>query len=62
MVPINIDEIREKYLKEKGKREGREKAKLETARNLLDILDDKTIATKVGLKLAIVKRLREENK
>lgn len=59
---MSIDEIREKYLKEKGKEEGKEEAKLELAQNLLDILDDEAIATKVGLKLETVKKLRKETK
>lgn len=58
VVPMSIDEIREKYLKEEAK----EEAKLELAQNLLDILDDEAIATKVGLELAIVKKLREKKR
>lgn len=45
--------------KAEGKEEGKEEARLETARNLLDILDDETIAIKVGLELEVVKKLRK---
>jgi len=42
----------------KGLAEGEYRAKLLIARNLLDILDDATIASKTGLKEAEVNRLR----
>lgn len=49
---------------EKGRKEGIEKGikqrNIEIARNLLDILDDKTIATKTGLSIEKIKILREE--
>ena len=35
--------------------------KIENAKNLLDVLDDETIAIKIGLKLEMVKKLRQEN-
>ncbi|SHI01666.1 hypothetical protein SAMN02745196_02360 [Clostridium collagenovorans DSM 3089] len=57
VVKMSIDEIREKYLEEKGK----EESKKEIAIKLLDILDDETIAEKTGLDLEEVKRLRKEN-
>lgn len=38
----------------------KEKA-IEIAKNLLDILDNKTIALKVGLSIEEVKKLREDN-
>ena len=34
--------------------------KIENAKNLLDVLDDETIAIKIGLKLETVKKLRQE--
>ena len=34
--------------------------KIDAAKNLLDILDENTIAEKVGLPLDIVKKLKEE--
>ena len=40
--------------------EGKLEEKLEIARNLLDILDDETIAAKTGLSIEEVKRLRKE--
>ena len=57
VIKMSIDEIREKYLEEKGK----EESKKEIAIKLLDILDDETIAEKTGLDIKEVKRLREEN-
>ena len=35
--------------------------KIENAKNLLDVLDDETIAIKIGLELDIVKKIRQEN-
>ena len=45
---------------EKGIEKGREEGIIGTARNLLDILDDKTIAEKTGLDIEFVKKLRVE--
>lgn len=47
---------------EKGIEKGMEKTKLDSARNLLDLLDEATIAERIGLPLETVKRLKEENK
>ncbi|MEG1254401.1 hypothetical protein [Clostridium sp.] len=47
---------------EKGIEKGIEKGKLEAAKSLLDILEDKVIADKLNLKLEVVKALREEKK
>ncbi|WP_040327645.1 Rpn family recombination-promoting nuclease/putative transposase [Clostridium ihumii] len=61
---MTIEEIRKKYYTQKGREEGiekgREEEKLELARNLLDILDDETIALKVGLDIKDVKKIRKE--
>jgi predicted transposase/invertase (TIGR01784 family) len=38
-----------------------ERAKLQVAKNLLDILDDETIALKTGLDIKEIKKLRKEN-
>ena len=46
---------------EKGIQQGIIKTKIETAKSLLDILDDETIAIKIGLELDIVKKIRQEN-
>lgn len=46
-------------LKEAGKEAGKEEAKKDIARNLLDILDDETIALKTGLKIEDIELLRE---
>ena len=40
--------------------EGRLEEKLDIARNLLDVLDDETIAKKTGLSIEEVKKLREK--
>lgn len=63
-------EMRSKILKDKvsalneAERKGIEKGikqrNIEIARNLLDILDDETIATKTGLSIEKIKILREE--
>ncbi|MGG7162452.1 hypothetical protein ACQPVY_01860 [Clostridium ihumii] len=49
-------------VEKKGIEKGIEKQKLEIAINLLDILDDKTIALKTGLDVNKVKELRKEIK
>ncbi|MGL4453180.1 MAG: Rpn family recombination-promoting nuclease/putative transposase [Sarcina sp.] len=63
---MSIDEIRELYLEEKGRKEGieegREEAKIEMAKNLLDVLDDEIIATKTNLPIEIVRKIREASK
>lgn len=48
-------------LMEDSREEGREEALIETARNLLDILQDEVIAEKIGLPLEKVKELRLNN-
>ena len=42
----------------KGREEGRKEEKLAIARNLLDILDNETIALKTGLAITDVEKLR----
>ncbi|MGL4873446.1 MAG: hypothetical protein ACRC30_02215, partial [Clostridium sp.] len=66
---MSIDEIREIYLKEEGReeerRESEKKLKLkqiELAKNLLDILDDDTIAKKMEIDIEIVRKLRAGDK
>ncbi|MGG7164617.1 hypothetical protein [Clostridium ihumii] len=49
-----------KEMEEKAEKKGREEEKLELARNLLDILDDETIASKVGLNIDKVIKIRKE--
>ena len=44
---------------EKGKKEGRKEEKKAIARNLLDILDNETIALKTGLTISDVENLRK---
>ena len=44
----------------KGIEKGIEKGKIELVKNLLDILDDETIAQKSGLSIQVVQALREE--
>jgi predicted transposase YdaD len=43
---------------EKGKKEGEKEAKIKIAKNLLDILDNETIAKKTGLSLDDIEKLR----
>lgn len=45
---------------EKGIEQGKQKQKLDIAKNLLDILDNKTIAIKTGLKEEDIEKLRDE--
>ena len=48
--------------REEGKEEGREEGRLHVAINLLDVLDDATIAKKTGFLLEEVEKLRRNNK
>lgn len=58
-------EMRAKILKDKvsalneAERKGRNKEKLNIAKNLLDILDDETIALKTGLTVEQIQNLRK---
>ncbi|MDU9050967.1 MAG: Rpn family recombination-promoting nuclease/putative transposase [Candidatus Electrothrix sp. Rat3] len=45
---------------EQGRAEGEKQKALEIARNLIDVLDDQTIAEKTGLRVEDVARLRQE--
>ena len=45
---------------EKGIRTGEQETKLNNARNLLDILDEKMIAERIGLPLETVRKLKKE--
>lgn len=58
VLKMTIDEIRKTHYERKAK----EKEKIEIAKNLLDVLDDKTIAEKTGIHIDKVRELREENK
>ncbi|MEG0502109.1 MAG: hypothetical protein RR525_07805 [Cellulosilyticaceae bacterium] len=51
-----LERDREKF--QEGIEHGIEKGKLEAAKALLDILDDETISSKIGLSLEKVKSLR----
>ncbi|MBN1077517.1 Rpn family recombination-promoting nuclease/putative transposase [Clostridium botulinum] len=73
-VRMTVDQIRQKYYEQKGKeigieegiqkgiekgiQEGEYKKAIEVARNLLDVLDDETIALKTGLNIDEIKKLR----
>jgi predicted transposase/invertase (TIGR01784 family) len=48
----------EKIGEARGRQKGREEGKLEVARNLLDMLDDETIAVKTGLSVEEIRKLR----
>lgn len=45
---------------EEGIKTGEQEAKLNNARNLLDILDEKMIAERIGLPLETVRKLKKE--
>ena len=55
---MTLLEIKEREL-QKGIKLGIEQGKSKIAKNLLDVLDDETIALKTGLDIEEVKRLRE---
>lgn len=55
---MGIDEIREKYLKEEGLKEGEKKKALEIAKSLLDVLDVETISLKTGLSVEEINKLK----
>ncbi|GAA0076993.1 hypothetical protein UT300005_13710 [Clostridium sp. CTA-5] len=73
-VKMTVDQIRQKYYEQKGKEvgiqegiekgkeegreEGKKEGKIEVAKNLLDVLDDETIALKTGLSIDEIKKLR----
>lgn len=59
---MTVDEIRRLHYKAEGKVEGeavgeRKKA-IEIAKNLLDVLDNETIAVKTGLPVEVIEKLR----
>ena len=56
----NYDPEVEKRGIEKEKIEGRIEEKLQNAKNLLDVLDDEIIASKLDLDIEVVKGLRAE--
>jgi predicted transposase/invertase (TIGR01784 family) len=43
----------------KGIKKGEQKAKIEIAKNLLDVLDDETISIKTGLDIETIRNLRD---
>ncbi|MCU7209052.1 hypothetical protein NEH72_04240 [Turicibacter sp. 1E2] len=57
---MTLLEIKEREL-QKGIKIGIEQREIEIAKNLLDILDDETIALKTGLDIEEVRRIRDEN-
>lgn len=46
--------------RKEGREEGREEMSIEIAKNLLDVLDDETIALKTGLKIERIRELRNK--
>ena len=58
MVARNAFMIEE--MKEEAKIEGEKKKAIEIAKNLIDILDDEIIATKTGLDIELVRKLRKK--
>lgn len=57
---VSLIESAEQKGIEKGLKEGAKKEKFEIAKKLLDILDDETISTKIGLSLEEIKELRNK--
>jgi predicted transposase/invertase (TIGR01784 family) len=55
---IHALDTAEKKGRIKGLKEGEEKAKIEIAKNLLDVLDDETISLKTGLDKKTIENLR----
>ena len=61
---MTLLEIKERELQKGikiGIEQGIEQREIEIAKNLLDILDDETIALKTGLDIEEVRRIRDEN-
>ncbi len=61
---MTLLEIKERELQKGikiGIEQGIEQREIEIAKNLLDILDDETIALKTGLTIEEVRRIRDEN-
>lgn len=56
---IHDQKTRIKTAREEGIKEGMEKGEIAIARNLLDILDDETIALKTGFSIEQIKKLRQ---
>jgi len=45
--------------REEGREEGKKEKAVEIAKNLLDVLDDETIAKKTGLSIEEIRELRD---
>ena len=58
-INITLQEEKERAIRE-GREEGRREEKYALVRNLLDILEDDVIASRVGLPIEEIKRLRNE--
>ena len=46
---------------QEGREEGREENKLANARNLIDLLDERVIAERIGLPLETVRKIKQES-
>ena len=53
---------RNAFILDRWKDENKKEGKLEVAKNLLDVLDDETIALKTGIDLETIRELRRLNK
>ncbi len=53
---------RNAFILDRWKDDAKEKGKLEVVKNLLDILNDETIALKTGIDIEKIKELRRLNK
>ena len=57
---VAIREGRRKSELETAKEDGKMEAKIEIAKNLLDILDNETISIKTGVDIQIIENLRKK--
>ena len=57
---VAIREVRRKSELETAKEDGKMEAKIEIAKNLLDILDNETISIKTGVDIQIIENLRKK--
>lgn len=59
VLKMTVEQIRKMHYKKEGREEGEKKKAREIAKNLLDVLDNKTISEKTGLTEKEVEQLRE---
>lgn len=57
---LRIQKAEIKAAERKGREEGENKKSIEIAKNLLDILDEKTVSLKTGLPIEVIKKLKNK--